>query len=256
MITDPFFYLVAIPAVFLLGLTKGGFAGIGVVAVPMMTLAVSPVMAASIILPILLVQDVVSVWSFRKTWDKGILVLMLPAAAVGIVLGWALAALVDESAVRLAVGAISVVFALQRLWAERALKAADEIEAGPARPWFGVLCGATAGFTSQIAHAGGPPFQIYALPRGLPRDVFIGTSAIFFGVVNWMKVPAYAALGHLTPQVLATAGVLLPLAIGSTWAGVWLVRRVPSEGFYKVIYVLLVLVGGKLMVDGARGLLA
>lgn len=256
MITDPFFYLVAIPAVFLLGLTKGGFAGIGVVAVPMMTLAVSPVMAASIILPILLVQDVVSVWSFRKTWDKGILVLMLPAAAVGIVLGWALAALVDESAVRLAVGAISVVFALQRLWAERALKAADEIEAGPARPWFGVLCGATAGFTSQIAHAGGPPFQIYALPRGLPRDVFIGTSAIFFGVVNWMKVPAYLALGQLTPQALATAGVLLPLAIASTWAGVWLVRRVPAEGFYKLIYVLLVLVGGKLMFDGARGLLA
>ena len=256
MITDPFFYLVAIPAVFLLGLTKGGFAGIGVVAVPMMTLAVSPVMAASIILPILLVQDVVSVWSFRKTWDKGILVLMLPAAAVGIVLGWALAALVDESAVRLAVGAISVVFALQRLWAERALKAADEIEAGPARPWFGVLCGATAGFTSQIAHAGGPPFQIYALPRGLPRDVFIGTSAIFFGVVNWMKVPAYLALGQLTPQALATAGVLLPLAIASTWAGVWLVRRVPAEGFYKLIYVLLVLVGGKLMFDGVRGLLA
>ncbi len=255
MITDPFFYLVAIPAVFLLGLTKGGFAGIGVVAVPMMTLAVSPVMAASIILPILLVQDVVSVWSFRKTWDKAILVLMLPAAAVGIVLGWALAALVDESAVRLAVGAISVVFALQRLWAERALKAADEIEAGPARPWFGVLCGATAGFTSQIAHAGGPPFQIYALPRGLPRDVFIGTSAIFFGVVNWMKVPAYMALGQLTPQALATAGVLLPLAIASTWAGVWLVRRVPAEGFYKLIYVLLVLVGGKLMFDGARGLL-
>lgn len=256
MITDPFFYLVAIPAVFLLGLTKGGFAGIGVVAVPMMTLAVSPVMAASIILPILLVQDVVSVWSFRKTWDKGILVLMLPAAAVGIVLGWALAALVDESAVRLAVGAISVVFALQRLWAERALKAADEIEAGPARPWFGVLCGATAGFTSQIAHAGGPPFQIYALPRGLPRDVFIGTSAIFFGVVNWMKVPAYLALGQLTPQALATAGVLLPLAIASTWAGVWLVRRVPAEGFYKLIYVLLVLVGGKLMFDGVRALLA
>lgn len=256
MITDPFFYLVAIPAVFLLGLTKGGFAGIGVVAVPMMTLAVSPVMAASVILPILLVQDVVSVWSFRKTWDKGILVLMLPAAAVGIVLGWALAALVDESAVRLAVGAISVVFALQRLWAERALKAADEIEAGPARPWFGVLCGATAGFTSQIAHAGGPPFQIYALPRGLPRDVFIGTSAIFFGVVNWMKVPAYLALGQLTPQALATAGVLLPLAIASTWAGVWLVRRVPAEGFYKLIYVLLVLVGGKLMFDGVRGLLA
>ncbi|MDR6624708.1 sulfite exporter TauE/SafE family protein [Caulobacter segnis] len=255
MLTDPLFYAVAIPGVILLGLTKGGFAGIGVVVVPLMSLAVSPVMAASIVLPILLVQDVVSVWAFRKSWDKGLLILMLPAAAVGIFLGWALAALVNESAVEAAVGAIAIVFASQRLWAERALKGAERVEATPGRPWFGVLCGATAGFTSQIAHAGGPPFQIYVLPRHLPRDTFIGTSAIFFAVVNWMKVPAYVALGQFTPTVLATAGVLLPLAIVSTWAGVWLVRRVPAEGFYKVIYVLLVLVGGKLLLDGGRGLL-
>jgi uncharacterized membrane protein YfcA len=134
------------------------------------------------------------------------------------------------------------------------VKAAADIEASPARPWLGALCGAAAGFTSQIAHAGGPPFQIYVLPRRLPRDAFIGTSAIFFATVNWMKVPAYFALGQFTPQVLMTAGVLLPLAIASTWGGVWVVRRVPAEGFYKVIYVLLIAVGGKLVFDGARGL--
>lgn len=256
LLANPFTLTMAVLAVAILGLAKGGFSGLGALATPLLALSLPPVTAAAVLLPVLLVQDVVSVWSFRKSWDRGILILMLPAAAVGIFLGWALAALVDEAAVELAVGAISVVFALQRLWAERAVKASEQVAPGPGRPWLGALCGAAAGFTSQIAHAGGPPFQIYVLPRRLPRDVFIGTSAIFFGVVNWMKVPAYAALGHLTPQVLATAGVLLPLAIGSTWAGVWLVRRVPSEGFYKVIYVLLVLVGGKLMVDGARGLLA
>ena len=255
MLTDPLFYAVAIPAVILLGLAKGGFAGIGVVAVPLIALAISPVTAASIILPILLVQDVVSVWAFRKTWDRGLLVLMLPAAAVGVFLGWSLAAFVREAAVELAVGAISVVFALQRLWAERAVKAAEQVEARRGRAWLGALCGAAAGFTSQVAHAGGPPFQIYVLPRRLPRDAFIGTSAIFFAVVNWMKVPAYVALGQFTPKVLATAAVLLPLAIASTWGGVWVVRRVPAEGFYKVIYALLIVVGGKLAVDGARGLL-
>jgi uncharacterized membrane protein YfcA len=259
MLTDPLFYAVAIPAVILLGLAKGGFAGIGVVAVPMMALVISPVLAAAITLPILLAQDVVSVWAFRKTWDKGLLVLMLPAAAVGIFLGWALAARVSVSAVELAIGVISIAFSLQRLWAERAVKAADAIAAGPARPLtglgLGALCGMVAGFTSQVAHAGGPPFQIYVLPRRLPRDVFIGTSAIFFATVNWMKVPAYAALGQFTRQTLTTAAVLLPLALASTWAGVWLVRRVPAEGFYKVIYVLLIAVGGKLAWDGARGLL-
>lgn len=256
MLTDPFFYAVAIPAVILLGLAKGGFAGIGVVAAPMLSLAVSPLLAAAILLPILIVQDVVSVWAFRRTWDKGVLRLMLPAAAFGIFLGWALAAFVSAAAVELAVGLISIVFALQRLWAERAVKAAEQLGRTAGRPWLGALCGLAAGFTSQIAHAGGPPFQIYVLPRGLPRDTFIGTSAIFFAVVNWMKVPAYINLGQFTPGVLATAGVLLPLAIASTWTGVWLVRRVPAEGFYRVIYVLLVAVGGKLVFDGVQGLVS
>ncbi len=256
MLTDPFFYAVAIPAVILLGLAKGGFAGIGVVATPLLALAISPVLAAAILLPILIVQDVVSVWAFRRTWDRGLLKLMLPAAAVGIFLGWALAAFVSPAAVELAVGLISIVFALQRLWAERAVKVAEQVGTTAGRPWLGALCGLVAGFTSQIAHAGGPPFQIYVLPRRLPRDVFIGTSAIFFAVVNWMKVPAYMALGQFTPKVLATAGVLLPLAIASTWAGVWLVRRVPAEGFYRIIYVLLVAVGAKLAFDGAHALLS
>jgi uncharacterized membrane protein YfcA len=254
MITDPVFYLLAVPAVILLGLAKGGFAGIGVIAVPLMALAVSPVLAASITLPILIVQDVVSVWAFRKSWSGRILALMLPSAAVGIFAGYALAAFVKPGAVELAVGAISVSFALQRLWVER--------RSGPfvdprveGVPWRGVLAGVAAGFTSQISHAGGPPFQMYVLPKRLPRDTFIGTSALFFAAVNWMKVPAYLALGQFTRQALTTAAVLLPLAIVSTYAGVWLVRRVPSERFYQVIYLLLIAVGGKLAWDGARSLL-
>ncbi len=244
----------AIPAVILLGLAKGGFSGIGVIAVPMMALAISPVLAASITLPILIVQDVVSVWSFRKTWDKGVLAVMLPSAAGGIALGYSLAAFVKPGAVELAVGAVSIVFALMRLWAERG--SAPPKPAKPEKlPWRGVLAGVVAGFTSQIAHAGGPPFQIYVMPKNLPRDVFIGTSAIFFAVVNWMKVPAYWALGQFTREALMTALVLLPLAIASTAAGVWLVRRVPAGNFYRIIYVLLIAVGAKLAWDGAASLL-
>lgn len=255
MLTDPMFYAVAIPAVVLLGLTKGGFAGIGVVAVPMMALVISPLEAAAIILPILLAQDVIGVWSFRKTWDKGLVALMLPSAAVGIYLGWLLAARVQVAAVELAIGLIAVTFSLQQLWERRALKAAEVIEAGPGRRWLGSVCGLVSGFTSQVAHAGAPPFQIYVLPRRLPRDMFIGTSAVFFAAVNWMKLPAYAALGQFTPQVLTTAAVLLPLALVSTVAGVWLVRRVPAKGFYSLIYVFLAAVGVKLAWDGAYGLL-
>ncbi len=253
VLTDPFFYLVAVPAVILLGLAKGGFSGMGVIAVPLMALAVSPVLAASITLPILIIQDVVSVTAFRKTWNKAVLLVMLPSAAIGIGLGFALAAFVRPGAVELAVGVIAVVFSLQRLWLDRAGAPARDIRRELV-PWRGVLAGIAAGFTSQLAHAGGPPFQIYVMPKRLPRDVFVGTSAIFFAVVNWMKVPAYWALGQFTPQALSTALVLLPLAIASTWAGVWLVRRVPAERFYQIVYGLLVVVGAKLAWDGAATL--
>ena len=255
MITDPTFYLLAVPAVVLLGLAKGGFAGIGVIAVPLMALAVSPVMAASVTLPILVVQDVVSVWAFRRTWNGRILALMLPSAAVGIFAGYSLAAFVKPAAVELAVGAISIAFAVQRLWVERAAAPLREAKA-EGLPWRGILAGVAAGFTSPIRHAGGPPFQIYVLPKRLPRDMFVGASALFFAAVNWMKAPAYLALGQFTTASLTTSAVLLPLAIASTWAGVRVVRRVPAEQFYRVIYALLILVGAKLAWDGAAGLLA
>lgn len=250
MITDPLFYAAAIPAVIILGLAKGGFAGLGLLAVPLMALAASPVQAASITLPILIVQDVVSLWAFRRDWDGGILAVMLPSAAVGIFAGYALAAFVSAAALELAIGLVSVAFALLRLRAGR-----SDAPPAPRSRLAGTFWGVTAGFTSQIAHAGGPPFQIYVLPQRLARDTFIGTSALFFAAVNWMKVPAYAALGQFTPQNLATAGALMPVAVLSTAAGVWLIRRVPTDRFYTLIYALLLAVGLKLIWDGAGGLM-
>ena len=118
--------------------------------------------------------------------------------------------------------------------------------------WF---WGAVAGFTSMIAHAGGPPFQIYVIPQRLPRDLFVGTGVMFFALVNLIKVPPYVALGQFTAENLLTSAVLFPLAIASTWAGVLLVRRVSGERFYDIVYVLLLLLGGKLVLDGGRWLL-
>ena len=108
----------------------------------------------------------------------------------------------------------------------------------------------------MIAHAGGPPFQIYLIPQRLPRDLFVGTGVVFFALVNLIKVPPYIALGQLTRDNLMTSAVLFPLAIASTWAGVWLVRRVSGERFYDIVYVLLLLLGGKLVWDGASWLLS
>ncbi len=250
MLTDPLFYATAILAVIILGLAKGGFSGVGVLAVPLMALAISPVQAASITLPILIVQDVVSVWVFRKAWDKRSLLILTPSAGIGIVLAYLLAAHVSTAAVELALGLVSLLFGARQLritlrGAVRPHKSSD---------FMGVVWGTASGFTSQIAHAGGVPFQTYMLPKRLDRDVLIGTSAIFFATINWLKVPAYAALGQFTRGNMATSAALLPVAIVSTLVRAKLIRRVDPERFYVMIYVLLLITGLKLTWDGATAL--
>lgn len=244
------FWVAALCGVTILGLAKGGFSGLGVLGVPIMALGMSPVLAAAILLPILLVQDVFSVRAFGAYRDDAILKNMVPGACLGIIAGWALARFVSVPAVETAVGCIAIGFGFQRIVAERRGVAA---RLGGAAE--GVALGAVAGFTSQVAHAGGPPFQMHVLPRKLPRDVFIGTSSVFFALINWLKVPAYYALGAFTPANLCLAAALMPVALASTWAGTVLVRRVDGPRFYAMMHVLMILVGAKLVWDGFSALL-
>ncbi|MEG3144457.1 sulfite exporter TauE/SafE family protein [Sphingomonas sp. RT2P30] len=246
MIDSTAFWIAAIVAVIMLGLAKGGFAGMGALSLPLIALTISPVRAAAILLPVLIVQDVVGVWAFRRSWDGYVLGWMLPGAVLGIALGYFFAASVSSDAVLGAVGAVSILFGLYRLWGERR-GGVPQVSRSPG--WVGSLFGIASGFTSQIAHAGQPPFQLWVLPRRLPRDVLVGTTAIFFAAVNWIKVPAYIALGQFTRANLTISALLIPVAIASTLAGVWLVRRVPAERFYTAIYVLMVAVGSKLLWD-------
>ncbi len=248
MITDPLFYAVAIPAVTLLGLAKGGFAGVGMISTPLVSLVVGPIQAASIMLPILIAQDAVSVYTYWGKWDRRNLVLMLPAAMIGVLLAWLLAARVSEAAFELALGMIALLFGMRYLFGRRLLRPK---RAGPV---VGAVCGAASGFTSAIAHAGAPPFQIYVLPQRLPHEVFAATSVLFFAVINVVKVAPYAALGGFSEENLATAAALLPLAIVTTLGGVALVRRVSGDRFYSIIYALLVLAGLQLIWNGGSKL--
>jgi uncharacterized membrane protein YfcA len=145
-----------------------------------------------------------------------------------------------------ALGLITAVFGVYRLWVERG----GRIVAASTSPgWVGMLFGALTGLTSQIAHAGGPPFQMWVTPRRLPHLTFAGTNAILFAIINWAKVPGYLALGAMTREVLVAAAMLLPLAILSTLAGVWLVKRLPPQRFYVLIYWLMIGLGSKLVFD-------
>ena len=244
IISDPFFYLAAIPAVILMGLAKGGFAGLGLIAIPLMALVVSPVKAAALMLPILIVQDMVSTWAYRDVFDKRTLKIMLPGAFVGIGLGWLMAAHVSDELVKLGVGIISVIFVIV-YWRRRNVSG-DPI-LGKIIP--GVSWGTAAGFTSFVAHAGGPPFQVYVMPQRLPPQTYVGTSTWFFTILNLVKTVPYFFLGQFSTENLGTSSALFPVALVSTLAGVWLVRRIEPSRFYTIIYTLTFIVGAKLIYD-------
>jgi uncharacterized membrane protein YfcA len=251
MLHDPWFILAAVVAVFLIGLAKGGFAGLGTLGTPILALVISPVAAAGILLPILIVQDAVSVWNFRRDWDSWIVAWMMPGAVIGVVLGWAFAEVLPVSAVLTVVGGITLLFGLWRLWVERGGRV---VAASNSPGWIGSLFGVAMGFTSQIAHAGAPPFQIWVAPRRLPHILYAGTSSVTFAILNWVKVPAYIALGEFTRENLTISAMLVPVAIASTLAGVWLVRRIDTARFYGLMYLLMALLGGKLLWDGMAAL--
>lgn len=246
LLSDPWFYAAAVPAVVLVGLSKGGLGGAGaLMGVPLIALVVSPVQAAAILLPILILMDVVSLWTWRGERDPATLRLMLPGAVLGIGIGWATAALVSAGAVRLIVGIVALAFVLR--WLTQKLAATDRpaehhrLKAG----FWGVV----AGFTSFVAHAGGPPYQVYALALKQRPGLYVGTSVVFFAIVNAVKLVPYFALGQFDATNLTASAVLMPVAPLATLAGAWIVRRMRPEVFYPFMYAMILVVGLKLTWD-------
>ena len=247
IITDPLFYALAVPSVIALGLSKGGFAGVGQMATPLLALVMPPLEAAAIFLPIMVVQDASAVWVYRKEWDGRILAIMLPGAFIGIALASWLAAYISDAAVRIFIGGTTIVFVGWSAYS-MARHANRPVRDGsiPAGVGWGVL----SGFTSTLCQAGGPPYQVYVLPQKLPKMVFVGTTAIFFGVLNASKVIPYLALGQFSFEGFGTSLVLLPLALVANQLGFWLVRRTPQELFYKITLGLMLVIAIELTREG------
>ena len=251
MISDPGFYAIAVPVVMLIGLAKGGFlTGFGIIGVPMLALVMPPVQAAAVLLPVLIAMDAIGVWSYRKHFDAANLKILVPAATLGIFVGWLTAAFVSESHVRLIVGLVALVFTLDHWFAIRPRKAAP----GPSL-LKGSVAGALAGFTSFVSHAGAPPMQMYLLPQRLDRRRYAGTWIMFFAATNLIKLLPYFLLGQFSTENLFASAVLLPVAPLAILLGIFLVRRVPQEPFYRIAYGCLFLISLKLVWDGARAVL-
>jgi uncharacterized protein len=244
VITDFYFYLLAIPAVTALGLSKGGFAAFGSLATPLMALYLPPLEAAAIVLPLLITQDMISVWNYRKDWSGWNFKVLLSGAVIGIGAAWLVAAHVSDNFVRITVGLIGIAFVANAWFVPKpATREAPTVAKG-------VFWGAVSGFTSTMSQAGGPPFQVFVLPQKLPKMTLVGTSTIYFASVNALKVIPYFALGQFSTKGLATSFVLLPIAVAANMLGIWLVRITPTELFYRIAYWMVLFISAGLLWQG------
>ena len=250
MISDPLFYAAAVPAMIILGLSKGGFTTMGLLAVPIMSLVISPVQAAGITLPILVLSDIVALVSYRRLYDATTLKIMLPGAMIGIAIGWMTAAWVTEHNIRLIVGVVSVLFALN-YWFRHRLRQHPHGASVVKGSFWAVI----TGFTSFVSHSGGPPFQMYAVPLRLEPRIFAGTTVIMFAIINAVKLVPYFLLGQFDTANLITSAALLPISIPATFLGVWLVKKFETDAFYKIVYAAIFIVGVYLVSEAVSALL-
>ena len=247
IITDPYFYAVTIPAVLLLGVSKSGFgAGFGSLAVPMMALAVTVPEAAAILMPVLLLMDILGMAAFRKDFDLKFLKFLIPCGLVGIVIGALLFKALSAPTVACIVGVFTLLFLAQRLIFP------PKPDSPPPPKWLGAILTATSGFTSFIAHAGGPPINAYVIPMRLSPVKFTATMAFFFFVINLSKWIPYGLLGLLDMRNMATSLVLLPIAPIGVLVGVRMARKINPVLFYRLVYLGMFLTGVKLVWDAVR----
>ena len=249
MITDPWFYAAAIPAVLLVGIAKGGFgSGAGIFATPLMALTIPIPQAAAIMLPILIVMDAVGLWAYRGKFHRENLGLLLAGGVLGIVLGTLAFHYLSDAWTRVTLGAISVGFVLNYYFSRAAAEASRPSRAS------GLFWSGVSGLTSTIAHAGGPPLSIYLLPLRLEKSVLVGTTIVFFAVINVVKLVPYTWLDLFDGRNLSTSAALAPLAPVGIYMGYQMMRRVNEVLFYRICYALLAVVGLRLLWEGATAL--
>jgi len=244
----PGFWAAAVLASVLVGLSKGGLPVVGMLGVPVLALVISPVAAAGLLLPVFVLSDMFGLYAYRHSFDRRVLAILIPAATLGVALGWATASVTPERLVTALVGGIGTVFSLSLL-----LRRGAEPPARPARVGAGTFWGALAGFTSFVSHAGAPPYQVFVLPLRLEKTVFAGTTTILFAYVNAIKLVPYWALGQLSGANLKTAPMLVIPAVLAVFAGVRLVKVLPQALFFRLVVWALLAVSLKLLWDAATG---
>jgi uncharacterized protein len=247
---DSAFIIVCVLAVMLVGFGKGGLGdALGLLGVPILSFVMPTVQAAAILLPILVVMDMVALWTWRAHWNKETFLILLPGALIGILIGWITFAHVPDYVMRLLIGAVALSFT-GRFFYNRYVAGNVSHPARANEPVRAGIWSTLSGYGSFIAHAGGAPFQVYALPLKLSPKDYTGTAVRFFALVNAVKLVPYSLLGVLSIGNLKISAMLFPVALVATLAGAFVVKRMRPDVFYPFMYGMCALAGLKLAWDG------
>lgn len=247
MLTDPVFYLLAVPALIFAGISKGGFgSGAAFAATPILALIVEPAVALGIMLPLLMLVDAVTLRPYWRRWSWPDARALIIGALPGVALGAWLYQVANADVFRIMIGVLSLGFVAYQLGFARGNL---RVQTRPFPKWVGLGAGTVAGFTSFVSHAGGPPVAVYLLARGLAKTTYQATTVLTFWAVNILKAVPYAFLGIFTFETLTLNVILAPAALVGAWLGVVAHRLVPERVFFAITYVLLVCTGSKLIFD-------
>ena len=237
--------LLVATAVIFIGIGKSGFGGgVGMVSPPLMAQALPVTLVVPAMLPLLIACDVVAIVQWWRRWHWRSFLLLLPGTVVGVAAGTLLLGRLDETHLRVGLGAICVLFV-----GVQVVRLRGGLSTEGWRPvwWHGTVAGLVAGFCSTLAHAAGPVVALFLMPQRHDKGTFVATTALYFTFLNWIKVPSYVLSGYLDVRALTAAAWMFPLVPLGGLLGLWLHRRIPEKPFIVLIYVIALASGIKLI---------
>lgn len=241
---EPWQLALAFAGALLVGISKTGIAGLGMLFVVIFANVIPAKQASGFVLPLLIFGDVVAVWAYRAHAKWAHVFRLMPWTAAGVVIGFFAMGHIDDREARLLIGTIILVMVSVQLWRRSRLKEGQIEEAGA---WFAPTVGVLVGFTTLVANAAGPLMAIYLLAMRLPKMEYVGTGAVFFLLLNCFKVPFMVGLGLITTDSFGFNLLLAPAVFLGAMLGRKLLPKINQKLFENLVLGLSAAAGLKLL---------
>lgn len=242
---------VALAGVFLIAFMKGAFGGgFAIIGIPLLSLVMDPLTAGALLAPLFVLMDIFALRYWKpSTWSRPDLVILVPCLILGIGLGYVALRVLDGRAVAIVMALTTLAFAA--LWFRRGGQITIRSRSKPKA----MAAGLGSGITTMVAHSGGPPLAMYLLPLGMAKEVYAGTTSLFFTVGNIVKAVPWLLLVKPTGSLWTLMALCVPAVPLGVWTGWLLHQRLNQQQLYRACYGLLVVTALKLLWDGVSGYL-